>query len=117
MAADLAGRAALAVDNARLYTEAHEALAVRDRFLAVAAHELRTPVTRLKAQADLLRRRQQRGQLDAARLNVGLVAIDYAAANQFVRLTADLLDVAAVARGSVATAAPPARAGGTRCRR
>jgi signal transduction histidine kinase len=100
LAADLAGRAALAVDNARLYTEAHEALAARDRFLAVAAHELRTPVARLKAQAELLRRRQERGQLDAGRLAVGLVAIDDAA-NHFVRLTRDLLDVSRLRAGQL----------------
>lgn len=92
-AADLAGRAALAVDNARLYSEAREALAARDRFLAIAAHELRTPVAVLKAQADILRRRQTRGQLDAERLDDGLATIEQAA-NRFVRLTTDLLDVA-----------------------
>jgi signal transduction histidine kinase len=100
LATDLASRTALAVDNARLYTEVQAALAVRDRFLAVAAHELRTPVTRLKIQAELLRRRQQRGQLDAARLEVGLVAIDDAA-DQFVRLTRDLLDVSRLRSGQL----------------
>ena len=43
LAKDLARRAALAVDNARLYQAAQAAVRARDEFLSVAAHELRTP--------------------------------------------------------------------------
>jgi signal transduction histidine kinase len=42
---DLAGRAALSVDNARLYQGAREALASRDEFLSIASHEIRGPLT------------------------------------------------------------------------
>ncbi|MFY0533321.1 GAF domain-containing protein [Nannocystis pusilla] len=45
LAADLARVAALTLDNARLYSEAQEAIHVRDRFLSIASHELRTPLT------------------------------------------------------------------------
>jgi len=41
----LARRAALSVENARLYREAQEALQARDEFLAIAAHEIRGPIT------------------------------------------------------------------------
>jgi signal transduction histidine kinase/FixJ family two-component response regulator len=57
LAEDLAGRAAQAVDNARLYREAQEALQARDQFLSVAAHELRTPITAMLASVQLLQRR------------------------------------------------------------
>jgi PAS domain S-box-containing protein len=41
----LARRAALSVENARLYRGAQEALHSRDEFLAIAAHEIRGPIT------------------------------------------------------------------------
>lgn len=56
LASELADRAALAVDNARLYQEAQRALELRDQFLAAASHDLRTPVTTIKAHAQLLQR-------------------------------------------------------------
>jgi PAS domain S-box-containing protein len=51
LAEDLARRAAVAVDNALLYAEAQRAIGLRDGFLQVASHELRTPVTALKLNA------------------------------------------------------------------
>jgi signal transduction histidine kinase len=42
---ELARRAALSVENARLYHGAQEALMARDEFLSIAAHEIRGPIT------------------------------------------------------------------------
>ncbi len=47
-AEELAQRAAVAIENARLYREARQAVSLRDEFLTVASHELRTPLTSLK---------------------------------------------------------------------
>src|SRR5439155_8578874 len=41
----LASRAALSVENARLYRKAQEALKARDELMTIAAHEIRGPVT------------------------------------------------------------------------
>lgn len=54
LAEDLAHRAGLAVDNARLYREAQQAIRARDEFVSVAAHELKTPLTSMLGFAQVL---------------------------------------------------------------
>ncbi len=71
---ELARRAALAVDNARLYRASQEAVQLRDTFFSVAAHELKTPLTSLLGQAQLMQRRTTReaslGERDSRSLAV-----------------------------------------------
>ncbi len=54
LAEELANRAGVAVDNARLFSESQEALKVRDLFLSMAAHEFRTPLTTISGYTQLL---------------------------------------------------------------
>jgi signal transduction histidine kinase len=96
----LAARAALAVDNARLYSEAQAAIRARDEFLSIASHELRTPVTGIKGYAQLLLRAQERSRLEATRLTRSLHAIDDAT-NRLTTLTQDLLDVSRIRLGQL----------------
>ncbi len=49
-------RAATALDNALLYQEAQNAIRLRDEFLTVASHELKTPLMTLRLQAYKLER-------------------------------------------------------------
>ncbi len=67
---DLAHRISLAIDNALLYQALQEAVRIRDEFLSIASHELKTPLTSLMGYARLLQdlsesseltERQQRG--------------------------------------------------------
>jgi signal transduction histidine kinase len=51
---DVARRAALAIDNARLYAEAQQANRVKDEFLAVVSHELRTPLNTILGWSTML---------------------------------------------------------------
>jgi signal transduction histidine kinase len=55
---ELAGRAAFAIDNARLYQEAQEAIRLREDFVAVASHELNTPITSLQLAVQTVTRRK-----------------------------------------------------------
>jgi len=67
LAEELARRAALALDNARLYEESQRiqdalrvALEAKDEFLGVMSHELRTPITAIYGGARVLRSRGER---------------------------------------------------------
>jgi len=55
-AEELARRAALALDNARLFRRANEALRARDEFLSVAAHEIRGPLTAMQLSVQAMRK-------------------------------------------------------------
>jgi PAS domain S-box-containing protein len=67
LAEELARRAALAIDNARLYENAQRvqealrvALEAKDEFLGVMSHELRTPITAVYGGVRVLRSRAER---------------------------------------------------------
>ena len=95
---EIGRRAALAVDNARLYAEAREAVRARDEFLSLASHELRNPVAALSGAAQLLARYRRRGQLDIERIERYVATIEHTAAH-LVGLTEDLLDVGLLQQG------------------
>jgi signal transduction histidine kinase len=63
---ELARRAGTAMEHARLYREAKEAVAFRDDFLAVASHDLRTPLSTMKLQLDVMLHGKDAMVLDAA---------------------------------------------------
>ncbi len=77
--------------EARLAAEA--AIQVRDEFLSVAAHELKTPVTGLRATAQILARKLRKGEVEGPPwLSGGLLTIDQQS-DRLTRLIGQLLDV------------------------
>ncbi len=106
LAEELAHRAALAIDNARLFRQAQEAIAVRDQFLSIASHELRTPLTTLRGQIEVNRRRLQRGELPAERLSRGLDLMS-GQIDRLSRLVGEMLDVSRIANGQFSVSAEP----------
>lgn len=95
---ELADRAALAVANARLYQQAQDAIKIRDQFLSIAAHELKTPLTALSAQAQLVQRRLSRGEQTPERLVRSIDTIVGQTERLDVMVRA-LLDVGRIERG------------------
>jgi PAS domain S-box-containing protein len=96
LAQELAHRAALAIDNARLYGEAQAANRLRDEFLATVSHELRTPLNAILGWAQLLRE----GKLDADGSSNAFEVIERNAKIQ-ASLIEDILDVSRIITGKL----------------
>lgn len=88
----LAQMASVALENARLYEEAQEAVRVRDDFLAAASHDLKSPLTAIHGQAQLLQRHVRRGVAPEQLLG-GLTTIETVALGMAAQVD-ELLDVA-----------------------
>ena len=99
LAQDLAGRCALAIDNAHLYTAAREAVELRDRFLASVTHDLKSPLATISGQAQLLRRatRLERGE-GSVPVDEGLARIE-ATVERMASMLDELLNVARLELG------------------
>ncbi|HUF90985.1 MAG TPA: ATP-binding protein [Candidatus Limnocylindria bacterium] len=96
LAGDLAHRAALAVDNARLYQEAQRANRAKDEFVATLSHELRTPLTAMLGWTMML----QSGRLGADECGEALAHIERNTRAQ-TRLIDELLDVSRIVSGKL----------------
>ncbi len=107
LAQDLARRCSMAMDNGQLYREAREAISIRDEFLSVAAHELKTPMTSLRGYAQLLGREFERGDApnpDRARRAAVTIQVQ---ADKLARLVAQLLDISRIQSGKLAIERKP----------
>src|SRR5205823_1564772 len=93
---EVAARAALAVDNARLYREAQETSRLKDEFLATLSHELRTPLTSVLAWMWMLRR----GRLDGSAVERARDTMEKSM-RSLLRIIDDLLDVSRAIRGQL----------------
>lgn len=96
LAQELAKRAGLAIDNARLYRQAQQATQARDELMAIVSHDLRSPLNAVLAGASLLLdlplpedKRQE--QLRAIKRG----------AERMERLTRDLLDITRIEAGQL----------------
>jgi PAS domain S-box-containing protein len=99
LAADLGRRAALAVDNARLYRDAQAAIQLRDEFLSVASHELKTPLTPLQLKLQLLRREAEGAEHVSRERVLRNVEGAEAQVRRLRDLIDDLLDVSRLSQG------------------
>jgi signal transduction histidine kinase len=103
LAQEISNRAAQALEKARLYEEAKEAVQLRDEFLSVASHELKTPLTSLHLQLQSLLRPAERVLADE-QLN-GRVSLRLDSAFRQVlrleKLVSNLLDISRISSGTL----------------
>jgi signal transduction histidine kinase/DNA-binding response OmpR family regulator len=94
-AEEVAIRVAMAVENAQLYQRAQAAIRIREDFVSIASHELKTPLTPLKLQLASLQRRlpEDRGVV------LDRLAIADRQVDKIEELVSQLLDVSKIAAG------------------
>jgi signal transduction histidine kinase len=97
LAEALADRAAVAIENARLYEASVHATQLRDQVLGVVAHDLRNPLSTILTQLWALRRYDA----EPDRRSVKPAEVIERAAKRMNRLIQDLLDVAVIESGQL----------------
>ena len=104
-AKDFTNRIALTLENARLYEEVKkdiedriEADKKKDEFISIASHELKTPVTSLKAYTQILQTIFENEHNEKAS---GMLAKMDKQVNKLTRLIVDLLDVTKINKGEM----------------
>jgi PAS domain S-box-containing protein len=95
---NVADRAALALENAQLFHQTQEAVRLREEFLSIASHEMRTPLTSITGFAHLINRQAARGNLDPSR-TAEITNSLLSEAIRLEQLVADLLDVSRIQQG------------------
>lgn len=96
LANELARRAALAIDNARLHEEIHAGLRARDDMIGIVSHDLRNPVNAVKMLTGVILNEMDEPLPGRVREYAGVIR---QAAMQMDSLIRDLLDVTRVEAG------------------
>lgn len=99
LARELATRAAVALENARLHRVAQLALRARDEVLGVVAHDLRSPLNQIVLQSLALRQRSVGPKLDDDDDDIRAI---HDAAMRMERMIQDLLEVTRIEHGHLA---------------
>jgi signal transduction histidine kinase len=94
IAADLADRGAIAIDNALLYKEMRDQDRRKNEFLAMLSHELRNPLAPITNAVHML------GSGDATKVGWARDVLDRQV-KQLCRLVDDLLDVSRITHGKI----------------
>lgn len=98
---EIADRAAFAIENARLADRLQLAVGLRDDFLSVAGHELKTPLAALQLQIEALLRQAENGADGAPKRLVDRLAKVRNLVARLEVLLGGLLDVSRIAAGNL----------------
>lgn len=98
-----AGQLTVGLENARLFREAQAALHVRDEFMSIASHELKTPLTPLKMCLAMMERRLMLGEP----IDLSMVVRSQRQVDRLTGLVSDLLDASRLELGQLTIARQP----------
>jgi PAS domain S-box-containing protein len=105
LAEELARRSAFAIEHARRYAQARQAVALREQTLAIVSHDLRSPLATIAMAASILDDEEMMAANPRSRaLAVGKIQL---AAHRMDRMIGDLLDFASIEAGRLSIAARP----------
>ena len=102
LAEELARRAGVAIENARLYRAANDANRAKEEFLATLSHELRTPMTAVLGWARMMKM----GGLSESETGEAVEAIEKSASVQ-MQLIEDILDMSRIMAGKMSMVPAP----------
>jgi signal transduction histidine kinase len=102
--AGLAAQIAIAMDNARLFEKEREAIRIRDEFMSISSHELKTPLTSLKMQLQLFSRLLNGPNPVPEDKIKKTVEVCERQVNRLNALVEDLLDVTRISSGKLTLA-------------
>lgn len=98
----LSNQCAQALHRSQLYDETREAVAARDEFLSIASHELKTPLTPLKLQLQLLSRQIKKGEQEISHEKLLNIMQNFdKQLGRLSKLIEDLLDVSRITSGKL----------------
>lgn len=98
---EIASRAGIAVDKALLYSKAQEALRMRDEFLSIASHELKTPLTSILLNLQFMQYKIQNAtkkEVDIQELS-RMLEVNKEQVQRMSRLINDLLNTSVITTG------------------
>jgi signal transduction histidine kinase len=99
LAEALADRAAVALENARLYEQERNAQRAKDEFLSSVSHELRTPLTAIIGYTQLIRKRFQNDPAQSQTYQQ--MQVIWTQAERLHRLIETILDISRIERGQL----------------
>ncbi len=102
-AKELSRHASIAIDNAQLYRDSKIAIQLRDDFISIASHELRTPITSLNLQLEVLTSLVEElpQEVDSARLMHKFFGSTKTQLKRLTRLVDDMLDISRISSGKL----------------
>lgn len=95
LVANIAGQAAIALDNAQLYEEIKTLNARKDEFIGIASHELKTPLTSMNGYLQIMERNLTNDR------NINFVRKTKSQLDKLLTLVNDLLDVSKIQAGKL----------------